>query len=1187
MPKGPSKIKQLETSDILLINKYTGDVFQSDIRAIDLDKAEMSVHNEKGEKIWVPYDTNDFTKIDLKEEYKNLSLGDYIKHGQSQELLEGIVKQVYDVDLKEVYGYEKYNDDSYKNIKADYLNLQSEIREINNEVQSEFSKKNVKGDAEYIKLYATKLYEVISRPRVCDIARDVYVYKGITERGLTTAEALKQYGIEKEGNEIIEIKARTQSELEVAKANFEGASVEISAYKHYGANDMRTIMGSFMLPFIMRVAGRGLSLFGADYQTFKKRFPIGATLGQYKFIKNNIDHYKFARDEYISKNAELAKINDISSDVEKKHRSELNDIKNELSDLTKEAKDLASDVEKISEDKKELLDNLQNEKDKDKIADLHDKLDKVNDKVSELDEKKKSLEKKEDGLRDKYSKVEEKMKIEFRNKSEKDHEKKQKLRKDYVDKKDKLDVAVKELNDLEKNKAGKNKIEDAKKKVESAEKKFNESKDNLEKAKIKEPSEVEMDMIRGVEKKAALDNTEGIVEKSTNDSTENPKENNSNYESKGDFSDKKEDLNKNDKSVEANVENKNDGVNKDLLDAISKKTAEKDNLAKKVDALEKKVNRQIDRLAEANKTIETSTDSQEKAKAERLAENIKNDLYGENGLVKECESAKNELDSLTNELKNDLDTIGSKFEKANESSETNTEKSTENSGHKRNFNTDFIDSFLNRYESFLNDKTKDVLNDLKVEFNKLNDTLEDLDSKFESVDKPIEVSTEKGLDNNLENNDKLNDLGEINNNNENPDDILVIDDDTEFQPNEVEEIDEENLIPIEEFNEDDLESTVYDGTDIIEEQDLQNIEPQEIVSEENVEETDKKEAEISEEKRIESIKANPNYTDTERAMWIMSGEKNFEDIKLYDFDKMMKENPDNLDKFETIYKSVVDYDKSTNRDALVQELSGDGVVDIDENSENLNNDDKNIDGVVRDEMEKYARNYKDLPIDFSQVKNSRDLKAVCRFGDFFLNLEKKNPHAGLSEIDTHKVSLVEKRDEDYTEYNFFRNDGDKCNLVGVSGCEYVFEFNKSIIDNKISDKNYEGNICDFLCKRLEVTDMKLASVYEINSEGIKERLDFSKLSDTEKVNVISALAAMIENEDKADEIFDKSELLETGEETESKEDVTIENDKDVTENDDEIFDDVNENNNENEVVDLEESNDDDNFEMVENSDDGE
>ena len=298
----------------------------------------------------------------------------------------------------------------------------------------------------------------------------------------------------------------------------------------------------------------------------------------------------------------------------------------------------------------------------------------------------KSLEKKEDGLRDKYSKIEEKMKIEFRNKSEKDHEKKQKLRKDYVDKKDKLDVAVKELNDLEKNKADKNKIEDAKKKVESAEKKFNESKDNLEKAKIKEPSEVEMDMIRGVEKKATLDNTEGTVEKSTNDSTENPKENNSNYENKGDFSDKKEDLNKNDKSIEANVENKNDGVNKDLLDAISKKTAEKDNLAKKVDALEKKVNRQIDRLAEANKTIETSTDSQEKAKAERLAENIKNDLYGENGLVKECESAKNELDSLTNELKNDLDTIGSKFEKANETSETNTEKSTENSGHKRNFN---------------------------------------------------------------------------------------------------------------------------------------------------------------------------------------------------------------------------------------------------------------------------------------------------------------------------------------------------------------------------------------------------------------------------------------------------------------------------------------------------------------------
>lgn len=1159
MPKGPSKIKNLESSDILLINKYTGDVFQSDVRISSSGEAEMSVHNEKGEKVWVEFNTDDYSKIDLKEEYKNLALGDYVKHGQSQELLEGIVKQVYDVDLREVYGYEKYNDDSFKNIKADYLNLQAELKEINSEVQSEFSKKNDKGDAEYVKLYATKLYEAISRPRVCDIARDIYVYKAVTEGGLTTAEAVKQYNIEKEGNEIVEIKARAQSELEVAKSNFEGASVEISSYKHYGANDMRTVVGSLLLPFIMRVAGKGLGLLGvADYETFKKRYPIGATLGQYKFIKNNIDHYKFARDEYISKSLELARINDISSDVEKKYRHDLNDIKNELKDLTNESKDLINDIEKASDEKKEILNEMQTEKDKGKLNDLQDKLDKVNDKISDLEAKKKDIDGREEKVKDKYSKTEERMKIEFRNKSEKDHELKQELRKDFADKKDKLDAARKELSDLEQ-KPNKNekKIEVAKSKVEKAEKKFNESKDKLEKARIKEPSEVELEMLRGAEKKnddsaeRSIENKEDSVENSNEKvDVDNQPENkdDSNYENK-------DNTEKDTHSSESKPETNNEDVNKDLLDAINKKNEEKDALSKKVDALEKKVDRQVERLGEAKKKVENATDPQEKAKAERLVENISNDLYGEKGLINECTSAKNELDSLNNELKIELDTLGAKFEKPLEKNESSTEQGTEKPIHKRDFSTDFIDAFMKRYEPFLNEKTKETLSDLKVEFNKLNDTLNEIDAKFENVPKDIELKIENPNDENPE-------IQEDNSETELP----IIEDMSEYEPNEIEEIHEEDLIPIEEINADDLEPPINVEDEVPTDEYIEitdNQENEETAGadskDENVENA-KQDTDVAESKRIDSIMRNPEYTDRERAIWIMSGEQKFEDVKLHEFDKMMNENPENFEKFEDIYRKVVDFDNNNpDRAEMVKELTGesdvkDSNVELNQSGEATND---NIDNAVRDEMDKYTRNYKDLPIDFSQVKNSRDLKTVCRFGDFFLNLEKQNPHAGLSEIDTHKVSLVEKREEDFTEYNFFRNENDKCNLIGVSGSEYVFEFSKSIIDNKISAKNYEGNICDFIGRRLDVSDMKLTSVYELDGNGNRERLDFSKMDDTEKNNVIFALAAMIENDDKADEVFDKSELLDSDDLADkSEEDAPIENEKDVTEQDDETFEDT-------------------------------
>lgn len=526
-------IKDLEkkNNDVLVFCKHTGDVFQTQLKE-DKGTLYMSIENNNGKKDWVEYDANNFSKVDLFENYKNLSLYEYLEFGKGSEFVEGLVKQIYGVELKEVYNYSKYNDETYK-VRANWENFAKEINDISTKIAKEFDPDSKKSKAEYVQLYAAEIYDKLSSTEFFDVAQDIYVYKEVSEKGKSVEEAIKDFGVIKEGKESDEILANYAAESAAAKSKLNTLSIMIHNPEHFARpsgkdKDKRDGWFSFIYPLAIRILAVGPAAVGlCSYKDIKERYPIGKTTAEYAVIKAKFEEYKFMQNEVDKKDMTYEDAKMRNEEIKKEYAGIFAGLNKELDSLNKETDKAEKEKTNLTSEKEKLEEKLANEKEPKAIEKLNEQIKDKDEKIKNVDAKLENLKDKKQDLADKTKDTVEKYKLDSRNAIERNHKAKNEARVEYVKSKNEFEKVKKEFDKMEsdKKKLDPNskefkelevKLEAKGKELDVADKKLINAEINLKDVKAAKPSEYE---INKIEKELNLDKPETNIENKVEETT--------------------------------------------------------------------------------------------------------------------------------------------------------------------------------------------------------------------------------------------------------------------------------------------------------------------------------------------------------------------------------------------------------------------------------------------------------------------------------------------------------------------------------------------------------------------------------------------------------------------------------------------------------------------------------------------
>lgn len=530
-------IKDLEkkNNDVLVFCKHTGDVFQTQLKE-DKGTLYMSIENNNGKKDWVEYDANNFSKVDLFENYKNLSLYEYLEFGKGSEFVEGLVKQIYGVELKDVYNYSKYNDETYK-VRANWENFAKEINDISTKITKEFDPDSKKSKAEYVQLYAAEIYDKLSSTEFFDVAQDIYVYKEVSEKGKSVEEAIKDFGVIKEGKESDEILANYAAESAAAKSKLNTLSIMIHNPEHFARpsgkdKDKRDGWFSFIYPLAIRILAVGPAAVGlCSYKDIKERYPIGKTTAEYAVIKAKFEEYKFMQNEVDKKDMTYEDAKMRNEEIKKEYAGIFAGLNKELDSLNKETDKAEKEKTNLTSEKEKLEEKLANEKEPKAIEKLNEQIKDKDEKIKNVDAKLENLKDKKQDLADKTKDTVEKYKLDSRNAIERNHKAKNEARVEYVKSKNEFEKVKKEFDKMEsdKKKLDPNskefkelevKLEAKGKELDVADKKLINAEINLKDVKAAKPSEYE---INKIEKELNLDKPETNFENKVEENTKHEK----------------------------------------------------------------------------------------------------------------------------------------------------------------------------------------------------------------------------------------------------------------------------------------------------------------------------------------------------------------------------------------------------------------------------------------------------------------------------------------------------------------------------------------------------------------------------------------------------------------------------------------------------------------------------------------
>lgn len=530
-------IKDLEkkNNDVLVFCKHTGDVFQTQLKE-DKGTLYMSIENNNGKKDWVEYDANNFSKVDLFENYKNLSLYEYLEFGKGSEFVEGLVKQIYGVELKEVYNYSKYNDETYK-VRANWENFAKEINDISTKITKEFDPDSKKSKAEYVQLYAAEIYDKLSSTEFFDVAQDIYVYKEVSEKGKSVEEAIKDFGVIKEGKESDEILANYAAESAAAKSKLNTLSIMIHNPEHFARpsgkdKDKRDGWFSFIYPLAIRILAVGPAAVGlCSYKDIKERYPIGKTTAEYAVIKAKFEEYKFMQNEVDKKDMTYEDAKMRNEEIKKEYAGIFAGLNKELDFLNKETDKAEKEKTNLTSEKEKLEEKLANEKEPKAIEKLNEQIKDKDEKIKNVDAKLENLKDKKQDLADKTKDTVEKYKLDSRNAIERNHKAKNEARVEYVKSKNEFEKVKKEFDKMEsdKKKLDPNskefkelevKLEAKGKELDVADKKLINAEISLKDVKAAKPSEYE---INKIEKELNLDKPETNFENKVEENTKHEK----------------------------------------------------------------------------------------------------------------------------------------------------------------------------------------------------------------------------------------------------------------------------------------------------------------------------------------------------------------------------------------------------------------------------------------------------------------------------------------------------------------------------------------------------------------------------------------------------------------------------------------------------------------------------------------
>lgn len=745
------KLKEIELPDVILCNRYTGDFFASDMRADNEGNTEIMLYDTDGKEKWEPFDVDNFSKIDLREIYNGMELKNYMNFGKLTDFTYGLVEQAYGIKVSDMLKYE-YNDDKYKsNLNTRWTDISKDFETIASKINKEFSGDNPKGDAEYLKVYSREVYDIISNKISVDIAKDVSIYKDMSENKVSLEIAKENYETTKSAKDNVEVYAALKSEYALAQATADANRIKLHSAGHYVDaavqvwNKKMDLGESVLVPLVRKIYGFGLLLSGnkIDYELNKQKSKLFRSHAYYTNIKENGPFFQQAMKNELELRENLKNVEAEKTELDKELNNELKDISKEQSLIDKDSEKLKDSLQKNNDEIAKLdekRNSLDPSKDQKQIDKINDKIDSLNGKNKDLMKAVDNLDKRRDNVAKNTENTLEKHNIKLRNLAEKNHGEKAKARIDYVRKLNNLEAMQKKRDNAESIKQQKK----ADKQLENAKKQLNDAEGKLKDLGISKPSDLEIDMIRkdalkgeGLDKtdKDTSDKTDKTSDKSEDieskdkdkdkdtkvednkkDDTESSKDKESEKDKNKDESKSEKDKDtQDDKSESPKQDDKTDSPkdqdkkidNDDLKSRLEGKQSQLDKIDKDLTGLNDKIDRQKGRLEDAiAERGNVKEGSFEAAKLDKKIDNIKGD-------VAKYEKQVNDLNALRKDIQDDIKDITDKSVK--DSSEKGPEKTSDNTEVKKNDN-DFgksIDDFISKNRGLLTEDTIDLLQNIK------------------------------------------------------------------------------------------------------------------------------------------------------------------------------------------------------------------------------------------------------------------------------------------------------------------------------------------------------------------------------------------------------------------------------------------------------------------------------------------
>lgn len=831
-------LKKLTNFDTALFHKSSGAIFDTELRGKVVDGKEItefSLVDSRGKVSWHELDPNEFVKIDLLERNDdNMNLRDLIGQGKSSEILGEIYKTAYGVDLKDVYGYDyqKAGCETDYLVQNNYINACKQINEIGKKIDNEVKADNKKADPEFIKLYSRELLGIISNPDY-SLTRDVMVYKNIVEGGMDFQEATRKAQEDINTSEL-------SKEIAMLDARCGALGAEATAL--YGearnASHFTTTKSFALFPFVIfPLLGRIIFAY-KDPEYLKIRFPFFKLEGTYDMAKKKAKewervHKALERNEHMRDELKelAAKENKNLEAINRPFEIELENLTKETDELLEKEKDLREQAEELSKLDK---DELNTDENKEKIEKLNDEIEKKNvekkalaEKVNDAKERqKKALEKYNNDLTDKVNKIKKKygVPIENKEKNEKDTKEKDENKEEKQKENLEKENQEKENNDISKNNEEKPNIE-TKENSETNEQekvqKENESSKSEGKNERK-PSEAMTDIIKSNDElKKEYANLDRRSDKYQKDS-----EKLNELQNKVENSDGKEKSQA--KFDLGQTKGRLEYYNLDFEKSKNKIYEQFGNMLNEID----------DKIREINNNSELTPEEKEMALAEQIE--LK-DIIGD------------EVKRLTEFNVDHL------LEQSADKSEVNGTDTSEKKINIKINNIDkgldivqYLDNFLDKNKSILSPENKEILNNLKDGFEKIDKDLNEGIEKIEIINENDNEKVENentSIDNNIESTETISDpntetllepdynlnieelLGSTTNDNEayddllSPEDIQKMLDDAKNEANDTEiitsnpgspEIVDQDLLKNLQAENDNLKKEVYDLNGAIE-----------------------------------------------------------------------------------------------------------------------------------------------------------------------------------------------------------------------------------------------------------------------------------------------------------------------------------------------------------------------------------